>query len=332
MLQKKVLITGASSGLGLSHAIYLTSKGFSVIGTSRKAEKLDLDQLKEVFLRDHTKFRYVDNTKTEVKPIKTLVPKEITENLDSYLEDIRFIAMDVTKTDSVKKAIYNLGLNFTNGIDVLINNAGNGYFGPIEEMSLEKSQYQFEVNFFGQIRMLQAILPSMRTRRDGQIINTASLAGLLSIPFQAHYSASKAAVIKLTESLRTELKPYKIKVSALLPGDHNTQFNVNTLMLHREKINLETTDIAKMIKKTPLSLNSPYYNRASAVWKTIVQNLIVNPPPILVSKKIEKIIKAKRPKACYKVGTRLQTHGITLLYRLFTYNMAIRIMSLIYGL
>lgn len=329
-MSKRILITGASSGLGLSHAIYLTSRGHEIIGTSRKAEKINLQQLKKQFLTDHTKFSYITNSKTKVKPGKIQAPKKIIENLDEILQEIQFITMDITKTESVNRSINELVSSKT--IDVLVNNVGSGFFGPIEELSLDKAQYQFEVNFFGLIRVLQAIIPSMRTNQTGQIINTSSLAGIVCIPFQAHYSASKAAVARLTESLRTELKPFNIRVSSLLPGDIKTPFNANTTKLHHTNKEITSENIAEMIDLISVSTESPYYENAKKVWRTIVQNLIVSPPPIIVSKKIEKIINAKRPKVHYKVGGRLQTYGTILMKRALSENLTNRITVMFYGL
>jgi short-subunit dehydrogenase len=319
---KRILITGASSGLGLSHAIYLASKGYNIIGTSRNPEEINRNQLKSRFLIDHTKFRYIDKAKTKIKPSKILAPKKLIDNLDEILEEIQFIPMNISETKSVNRAIRNL--EFSEEIDILINNAGNGFFGPVEELSLDNAQYQFEVNFFGLIRVLQAIIPIMRSRQSGQIINTSSLAGVICIPFQAHYSASKAAILRLTESLRTELKPFNIRVSSLLPGDINTPFDANTTKLHHQEKEISSKEIAGMINLIPLSSDSPYFDEAKKAWRTIIQNLIVSPPPIIVSKKIEKIIRAKRPKAHYKVGSRLQT--------MLSENLTMRVTEMFYGL
>ncbi|MFX1516208.1 MAG: SDR family NAD(P)-dependent oxidoreductase [Promethearchaeota archaeon] len=328
-MPKKILITGASSGLGLSHSIYLGSRGYEIIGTSRKAEELNKEVLKKRFLIDHTKFQFIDKEKTIIQPGKIIAPKEIINNLDEILEEIQFINMDVSKTESVSNAIQNLE---SKSIDILINNAGNGFFGPVEELSLDNAQYQFEVNFFGLIRVLQSIIPVMRARQSGQIINTSSLAGVVCIPFQAHYSASKAAILRLTESLRTELRPFKIRVSCLLPGDINTPFDANTTLLHHKQEVLTSENIAEMKNLIPVSSKSPYYDEAKKAWCAIIQNLIVSPPPIIISKKIEKIIKAKRPKVHYKVGSRLQTYGTILMKRLLSENLTMRITEMFYGL
>ncbi|MFX0115876.1 MAG: SDR family oxidoreductase [Candidatus Hodarchaeota archaeon] len=328
---KAILITGASSGLGLSHAVYLTSRGYSVVGTSRYAEKQDPATLKETYLRDHTKFGYTDKTKTQVKARSEagrLAPKNIRENLDAYLEQIKYVSMDVTNSNSVTRAMDSIG-----PIDVLINNAGSGYFGPVEEISLEKAQSQFDTNFFGYLRVIQAVLPEMRERKAGRIINTASLGGIYCIPFQAHYSGTKAAIIRMSESLRLELKPFNIRVSCLSPGDINTSFDVNTVLLTNPEKQLQSTNILEMLEAMPVPKTSPYYDRATIPWRTIVQNLLISPPPIVVSRRVEKIIKAKRPKAHYSAGSRLQTFGANFIMdRLLPNNWALWIMAKFYGL
>jgi short-subunit dehydrogenase len=326
-MTNNVFITGASSGLGLSHAIYLTSKGYSVTGTSRKADQLDLDVLKEIYLRDHTKYKFTDKEKIIVKSEKLIIPDNIRKNLDRYLKQINFVTMDVTDVESVKKVI-----NEQRIIDILINNAGFGYFGSIEEVSLEMVKHQFDVNFLGFIRVLQMTIPNMRQNLHGRIINTASMGGVSCIPFQAHYSASKAAILILTESLRVELKPFNVFVSSLVPGDINTAFDANTVISHDQTKLVSSIDIADLKDSIPVLPDSPYYERANKAWNTIIQNLIVSPPPIIVSKKIEKIIQAKRPKIHYKVGSRLQTQGVTLIKRLLPENLSTRIVAMFYGL
>lgn len=112
-------------------------------------------------------------------------------------------------------------------IDVLINNAGYGIAGPIEETSIAEAKAQLETNFFGLVRMTKVILPLMRNQKAGLIINTGSIAGLIGLPFQGFYCASKYAVEGFTESLRMEVKPYGINVFNIDPGDFSTSFTQN---------------------------------------------------------------------------------------------------------
>ncbi|NHJ01132.1 MAG: SDR family oxidoreductase [Candidatus Heimdallarchaeota archaeon] len=323
-----ILVTGASAGLGLSHALYLTSKGNKVIGTSRNANKLDLEQLKEIYIRDHTQFKYLDKNKTQLSAGKILLPKSILRKLDVYLESIEFISMDVSSEQSIKIAFSEFD---PERIHVLVNNAGIGYFGPVEEMSYEQISHSFEVNFFGQMRVVQALLPYMRERKSGRIINTSSLGGIVAIPFQSIYSASKAAILRWTESLYIELKPFNIKISVLCPGDINTTFDAKTVALHHTTLNYNSDDIKEMKEAFPVAEESPYHDYAQIAWNSIIENLIISPPPFIVSKKLEKILKTKNPKVHYKIGSKLQIYGIIAMKRLLSETLSIKIIAMFYG-
>ncbi len=336
-MSKVVVITGASSGLGLSHAIFLTSKGFTVFGTSRRSQTLEYKSLKEEFVRDHTKWKFVNKEKTIVKPVKNLIPKKIKENLDELIKKIRFFQMDVTSDDSVIKAMKEMEAEAKKingrGIDVVINNAGISFFRSAEMLSLEDWKTTFETNLFGMIRVLQAILPSMRDRREGQIINTSTLGALAVIPFQSHYSASKIAIKTFTEGLRVEVKKFNIKVSTILPSDINTAFNTN---MHAISTTMDPTtksiDLEKMINKTPTTLDSPYYTFLKPVWKVIVKNLIIAPPPLVISKKILRIIKAKKPRVNYHAGDPIQRFLVFLIRRVVSDELVDWLLPLYFGL
>lgn len=326
-MTKVVVITGASSGLGLSHAIYLTYKGYTVFGTSRK-EKQDVDELKTIFLRDHTKWRFDNKEKTVVKKGRLLLPKKLVKNLDKLITQIQFFKLDVTSKESVKTAIEKMNteakaLN-NRGIDVLINNAGFAFFESAEELPIEAWEKTFDINFFGALRVIKEVLPDMKKRREGRIINTSSLAGLATVPFQTHYCSSKAAIIALTQGLRVETKEFNIKASAILPSDINTSFNKNTIAQTNQKDNsLTSIDLAALIDNNPVNEKSDYFTKSQKVWKTIILNLIVSPPPIRVSRKIARIIKAKRPKINYLAGSFAQRFLVFLIRRIvsdeFTY-------------
>lgn len=323
--KSNVFITGASSGMGLSHAIYLISKGYNVTATYLPGDNLDIDYLRNKFITDNSKYKYVDKSKSTVKATKCLLSKEIQANVRDFIAKINFIPMDVTDTNSVKDAVQK-----ADRIDVLINNAGVGYFGTVEELAIEKVRNQFEINFFGYLRVLQEVVPQMRDRRSGRIINITSLAAVLFIPFQAHYSATKAALLRLTEGLQMELRPFGIKVSAVLPSDINTSFNSRMVYMHNGDTLRNITDISNMKNEIPVRLESPYYPKAEKAWNTIIQNLIISPSPIVISKKIEKIIKAKRPKIHYKAGMKFQTFGLNIMNRMFPENLKVRIMAMLY--
>jgi NAD(P)-dependent dehydrogenase (short-subunit alcohol dehydrogenase family) len=137
------------------------------------------------------------------------------------LDGFEMLQLDITSDESVTTCVSNL-LQKTGRIDVLVNNAGQAFTGGLEETSLEEAKAQFDSNFFGAVRMVNAVLPGMRKRRSGQIINIASLAGTFPRPFGGYYGAAKSALIVYSEVLRQELKNLGVRVSVLEPGFFNT--------------------------------------------------------------------------------------------------------------
>jgi len=135
--------------------------------------------------------------------------------------DYKLLTLDVCSEDSVKACVESV-LKQADGIDVLVNNAGYELGGALEEISLDEAQAQFETNFFGVVRMVRAILPTMRQQKHGQIINISSLAGIVAVPFLGMYSASKFALEGYAEALRHEAKPFNIQVSLIEAGFLNT--------------------------------------------------------------------------------------------------------------
>ncbi|MCQ2174059.1 MAG: oxidoreductase [Bacteroidales bacterium] len=129
----------------------------------------------------------------------------------------RLVRMDVTDDNSMKEGVERI-LGETGRIDVLVNNAGYGYFGALENVSMEEARRQFEVNVFGLARMTQLALPSMRERGDGRIINVASMAGHFCEPHGDWYHATKYSVVALTECLRQEVRRFGVKVIKIEPG------------------------------------------------------------------------------------------------------------------
>jgi NAD(P)-dependent dehydrogenase (short-subunit alcohol dehydrogenase family) len=179
MKSTKVLVTGASCGMGRVTALYLSRHGYDVFAATRTPSRLmDIRSL-------------------------TLHP----------------VAMDITDTQSVSRAIEEIG-----GADVLINNAGYGLVSSIEEVRDEEMYAQFETNLFGLLRVTRAIIPEMRKRKGGVIINISSFLGHVGLPLLTLYNASKYAVEGVTDSLRHELHPFNIRVHSILPGFFATCF------------------------------------------------------------------------------------------------------------
>lgn len=208
---------------------------------------------------------------------------------------INVIQMDVLDPQSVQKAI-DLVQQKEGHIDVLINNAGMGISGAIEEASLEEARLQMDTNFFGQFYTIQAVLPSMRKQKSGTIINISSVGGIMGLPFQGFYSASKFAVEGLSEALRMELKPYNINVVLVNPGDFHTNFTANRKIIARAK---------------PAS---PYYKQFSMTLGMIEKDETNGLNPLVLAKKIHSIILKKRPSPRYVVASAEQKLAVVLKY------------------
>lgn len=182
--QKTLLITGSSSGYGLETARFFLSQGWNVIATMRT-------------------------------PRRDLLPES---------DRLRVIALDVTKSESIKDVIDSCG-----PIDVLVNNAGIGLIGALEAASMEKVREIFETNTFGVMAMTQAVIPQMRDRRDGLIINVTSSVTLAPMPLVSIYSASKMAVDAFTASLSFELAGFNVRAKLVQPGyAPTTRFSANS--------------------------------------------------------------------------------------------------------
>ncbi len=151
-------------------------------------------------------------------------------------EGLHHIVADVTKEDTIAAALTQI-LQQEDHIDVLINNAGFGISGAVEFTDTQTAQRQLDVNFFGMVRMCRQVLPIMRRQGYGRIVNLSSVAGAIAIPFQAYYSASKAAINSYSMALRNEVKPFGVQVCCVQPGDIRTGFTAA-----REK-NLEGDDV-----------------------------------------------------------------------------------------
>jgi len=178
-----VLITGATDGLGKAAALLLAECGYRVFAAGRSAEKrAQLDAL----------------AKQKNLPLETL-------------------ALDVCDDIAVKNAVASI-YQKAGAIDVLINNAGLVYVGAVEDLRLEDWRRQFETNFFGVIRVTQAVLPHMRERRKGRILMMSSVSGFVTPPTQGAYSASKHAIEALSNALRYELYPFGIHTILIQPG------------------------------------------------------------------------------------------------------------------
>ncbi len=133
---------------------------------------------------------------------------------------------DVSKEEDCRRVVENIIKRYGR-IDVLMNNAGFGIFGPFEETPIEKARKQVDVSFFGTFLMAKAVIPYMRKQKEGKIVNTSSIGGIIPLPFQGFYSASKAGMDMLFDSLRPEVYKYNIQICSIKPGDAKTSFTKN---------------------------------------------------------------------------------------------------------
>ncbi|MBO6880179.1 SDR family oxidoreductase [Winogradskyella sp.] len=216
-----------------------------------------------------------------------------SRNPDKY-PDSRFpiVALDVTKTESIKSCIAEV-LKLENKIDVLINNAGAGITGPVEEIPDEEIKRNFETNFFGPINVIKAVLPSMRAQNSGLIINVTSIAGYMGLPFRGVYSASKGALELITEAFRMELKDFNIEMTNVAPGDF-------------------ATNIAAGRYHAPVLEGSPYKEKYGHSLKTMDAHVDEGGDPNEMAKAIYNIIQTSKPKIHYKVGAFMQKFSVVL--------------------
>lgn len=175
--------------------------------------------------------------------------RKVEPGVVEVVNGLRMICLDVTDLDSVQSAVA-LVLDREGRLDALVNNAGNGIAGALEDIALSEALYQFDTNFFGVLNMCRAAMPALR-RSKGIIINISSVAGLLSIPFQSLYSASKAALEAASEALRLEVRPFGVRVCLVEPGDTHTNFTASRKMVACVSPDYEkrlTASVARMEK------------------------------------------------------------------------------------
>ncbi len=228
-----ILITGSSTGIGFATAELLAKNGHKVYASMRNPK--NHPQLEELAEKNNL-------------PI-TILP------------------LDVDRDASVKEAVTFI-LTEENSIDVLINNAGIDNVGPVEELPLEEIKKIMETNYFGTVRCIQAVLPSMRERKNGCIINVSSIAGKIYSNFHGPYSASKAAVEAFSESLAQEVKQFNIRVAIVQPG---------------------VIDTGIFYKNKPVSKNTNYpkIRRFRALILALLNNHV---PPVVVAEVIRHVI------------------------------------------
>lgn len=248
-MNKVVLITGGSSGIGKSIGEFLHHKGYIVYGTSRNPEKI----------------------------INSIFP---------------LLTLDVRNSKSIQSAIANV-IASSGRLDILINNAGVGITGPLEEIPTDEIKNNFETNFFGPIEVMKSVLPQMRSQNSGLIINITSIAGYMGLPYRSVYSASKGALELITEALRMEVKSFGIQITNVAPGDFAT--NIAAGRFH-----------APLLKGSAYEI--PYGNSL----KMMDEHVDSGSNPNEMAEAIYRIIQNPSPRIHYKVGAFMQKFSIVL--------------------
>lgn len=247
--KRTVLVTGCSSGIGLATCHVLSRNNFMTYGTVRNLSK--------------------------AKKIQDLIDRE---NLS-----LKILRLDVNDNQSIKLAVKKI-LTDTGRIDVLINNAGYGMFGPVEEITTQEVKKQFETNFFGTIRLIKAIVPIMRKQGNGTIVNISSMVGRFGVPLNSAYVSSKFAVEGLSESISFELEEFGIRVIVIEPGVVKSDFFHN-------------------IKVKGMNLESPYHElmerRVNFLDKAMKNSLTSSYD---VADTILEALNSKDPKFRYVIG------------------------------
>lgn len=247
---KTAIVTGASSGFGKIISIELAKTGFKVISTMRDIRKAD-----------------------------ALIDLASKENIS---DRIHIYPLDVTSSESI--TIFKKYITDLNEADILVNNAGYAQGGFCEELTLHAYRSQFETNFFGVIAVTQAILPIMRAKGTGKIINMSSISGKFGFPGLSAYSASKHALEGFSESLRLELRPFGIDVVLIEPGSYET-------------------NIWSGIETVPIQPQSPYKELMTTILNEIQNGKPGYGNPLDVAKLVTKI--AMEPKSSelrYPIG------------------------------
>ena len=248
-MEKVAIITGSSSGIGFETSLALAREGYFTYATMRNTAKSD--KIKEIAQKENLK--------------------------------ISILELDVDDENSAKAAIAQI-LDQKQRIDVLVNNAGWGLWGCVEDVSVDEFKEQFETNFFSIIRLIQEVAPTMRKQGSGTIVNVSSVVGRIGFPASPAYISSKFALEGLSESLRFEFAPFGIDVIIIEPGVIKTDFMKNM----------------KMAKKS--ELDTVYKDITTKVVSGVKMMAEMGTPPKEVANTIVKAIKDKKPLPRYIVG------------------------------
>lgn len=209
---------------------------------------------------------------------------------------VNILKLDLTDIDTIKNAVKTI-IQKEGKIDVLINNAGMHTGGPIETTSTENMKLQMDTNFMGMVYLIKEVLPVMRKQGGGMIINFSSIGGLMGLPFQAFYSASKFAIDGFSDALRMEVKQFNIKVIVINPGDFHTNNTAN-----------------RRFFLTPTSVNEPYHEQFNKTLEIIEKDEANGWDPAILAGRIVTIVECKNPKQRYIIASFEQKLAVVLKY------------------
>jgi len=226
--------------------------------------------------------------------------------------NVSMLTADVTDDSSVDQAVATV-LDREGQLHVVVNNAGMGIAGPAENTTIEQAKSQLEVNFFGAFRVCRAVLPAMRRQRSGYIVNIGSIGGLIAIPYQAMYSASKFALEGMSEALRMEVRPFGIRVVIIEPGDHKTAITQN-----------------RRLSGVPGDPDAYRASFEAALGKT-AQDEQSGPGPEQIASLLYRIVNKRNPRLRYTIGPMPQRAAVWL-KRLAPYSIVEYGMRTYYGL
>ena len=261
-MEKIAVVTGASSGIGFETALTLAREGYYTYATMRDTTKSD--KIKELGKKENLK--------------------------------IDVLELDVDDENSIKTAIKKI-LDEKQRIDVLVNNAGWGLWGCVEDVSIDEFKKQFETNFFSVIRLVQEVGPSMRTQGSGKIINISSVAGRIGFPASPAYISSKFALEGLSESLRLEMAPFGVDVIIIEPGVIKTNFLNPVKLAKKSESNTVYKDITgKVVSgvKMMAEMGTPPKEVADAIVKSINDDKPL--PRYIVGNDASMFLEAKKSK------------------------------------
>lgn len=250
---RAALITGCSTGIGRATALRLDSSGWEVFAGVRKQD--DFDAL-----------------------------------TGAGSERLRPILIDVTDPDSVAAAAERIGAEAPAGLDALVNNAGVAYTGPLEFVPLDELRNQMEVNFVGQVGLIQTMAPALRAKR-GRIVNITSIGGVVATPFFGPYAASKFAFEAISDSLRVELRPWGIKTIAIEPGSIDTEIWTSGL-----------GQFDRTEERMPPEAKDLYGRAIKSLRRAAEETGSRGIPADHAAAVIEKALVTPRPRARYRIG------------------------------